>query len=139
MTLRYPIKITPDDNDTMLVTCPALPEVTTFGEDFADAERNAVDAIEEAIASRIADGRDVPPPRGPKANVVTIPTQTAIKVMLYRALEDEKITRAELQRRLSWKSRESVDRLFRIGHATRLEQFDAAFAALGRKVSISVD
>jgi hypothetical protein len=38
---------------------------------------------------------------------------------------------------LDWK-RESVDRLFRLNHATRLEQFDAAFRALGRRVEISV-
>ncbi len=37
MSLTYPIKLTPDDNGTFLVTCPALPEVTTFGEDEADA------------------------------------------------------------------------------------------------------
>ena len=29
MTARYLIKLEPDDNDTLLVTCPALPEVTT--------------------------------------------------------------------------------------------------------------
>ena len=68
-----------------------------------------------------------------------MPTQTAIKVMLYSVMGVEKITRAELQRRLHFKSRESVDRLFRIGHATRLEQFDAAFSALGRKVTVSVE
>ena len=33
MTVRYLIKLEPDDNDTLLVTCPALPEVTTFGDD----------------------------------------------------------------------------------------------------------
>ena len=42
----YPVVLTPDDNDTLLVTCPALPEVTTFGEDKADALRHAVDALE---------------------------------------------------------------------------------------------
>ena len=41
MTARYLIKLEPDDNDTLLVTCPALPEVTTFGEDEADALRHA--------------------------------------------------------------------------------------------------
>jgi antitoxin HicB len=40
-------------------------------------------------------------------------------------------------RRLNWK-RELVDRLFRLNHATRLEQFDAAFRALGHRVEISV-
>jgi antitoxin HicB len=27
----YRIELTPDDNDTFLVTCPALPGVVTFG------------------------------------------------------------------------------------------------------------
>jgi hypothetical protein len=33
----YPIELTPDDNGTLLVTCPDLPEVTSFGVDEADA------------------------------------------------------------------------------------------------------
>ena len=35
MSLTYPIKLEPDDNGTLLVTCPALPEVTTFGKNEA--------------------------------------------------------------------------------------------------------
>ncbi len=35
--LRYPVKLTRDDNGTMLVMAPDLPEVTTFGKDPADA------------------------------------------------------------------------------------------------------
>ena len=62
MMLRYPIKLEPDDNGTLLVTCPALPEVTTFGEDEEDAKRRAADAIEEALAARIADGTEIPQP-----------------------------------------------------------------------------
>jgi antitoxin HicB len=38
---------------------------------------------------------------------------------------------------LIWK-RESVYRLFRLDHASRLEQLEAAFAALGQAVSVSV-
>src|SRR5262249_26578170 len=52
MTLRYPVKLEADDNRTVLATCPSLPEVTTFGEDDADALVHAVDAIEEALAAR---------------------------------------------------------------------------------------
>jgi antitoxin HicB len=63
MSLAYPIKLEPDDNGTLLVTCPALPEVTTFGEDEADAIEHARDAIEEAIAARMADGGEVPEPK----------------------------------------------------------------------------
>ena len=119
------------------MTCPALPEVTTFGEDEADAIEHARDAIEEAIAARMADGREVPEPKGKSRVLVALPMQTSLKVELYRLLTLENVTRAELMRRLNWK-RESVDRLFRLNHATRLEQFDAAFRALGHRVEISV-
>ncbi|HEY0439110.1 MAG TPA: hypothetical protein VGD36_03480 [Xanthobacteraceae bacterium] len=53
------------------------------------------------------------------------------------ALRDAGITKAELARRLKW-NRESVDRLFRLDHASRLDQIEAAFKALGRKVDITV-
>jgi antitoxin HicB len=137
MMLGYRIKIEPDDNGTRLVTCPALPEVTTFGDDEADAMRRAVGAIEEAIAARMADGEDVPEghQRGPR--LVRLPALTVLKVELYRQLREAGMTRAELARRLGWK-RESVDRLFRLDHASRLEQLEAAFAALGQAVSVSV-
>ena len=35
--LRYPIVLTPDDNDTLLVTSPDFPELKSFGKDHADA------------------------------------------------------------------------------------------------------
>lgn len=137
MMLGYRIKIEPDDNGTLLVTCPALPEVTTFGDDEADAMRRAVGAIEEAIAARMADGEDVPGghQRGPR--LVRLPALTVLKVELYRQLREAGITRAELARRLGWK-RELVDRLFRLDHASRLQQLEAAFGALGQAVSVSV-
>ena len=52
--MEYPLVIEPDDNETLLVTCPDLPEVTTFGENEEDALRRADDAIEEALAARMA-------------------------------------------------------------------------------------
>jgi antitoxin HicB len=135
--LGYRVKLEPDDNGTLRVGCPALPEVTTFGDDKADAMRRAVGAIEEAIAARIAEGRDIPEghQRGP--GLVRLPALTVLKVELYRQLHEAGITRAELARRLGWK-RESVDRLFRLDHASRLEQLEAAFAALGQALSVTV-
>jgi len=150
MTLRYPIKLAPDDNGTLMVTCPLLPEVTSFGDDEADAMRHAVSAIEEALAARVDDGLDIPaPPTRASARsrasstryggrAVALPLMTALKVALYRALRETGITRAELMRRLGW-NRESVDRLFRLDHASRLDQIEAAFKALGRRVDLSIE
>jgi antitoxin HicB len=134
--LGYRIKLEPDQG-AILVTCPVLPEVTTFGEDNVDAMRRAVGAIEEALAARVADGEEIPDghQRGP--NLVRLPALTVLKVELYRQLRATGITRAELGRRLGWK-RESVDRLFRLDHASRIEQLEAAFAAFGQAVTVSV-
>jgi antitoxin HicB len=136
MTLRYPVKLTPDDNNTLLVTSPAFPEVTTFGEHKEDALRQARNAIEEAIAARIAAKQEIP--QSPAAiparlDKVQLPWQTELKVMLYHSLRKAKLTRAELARRLRW-PREQVDRLFRLDHASRLDQLEAAFKALGIRI-----
>ena len=136
--LAYRIDLEPDTNDTLLVTCPALPEVVTFGEDEEGAKRHAVDAIEEAIAGRIADGADVPvEDPGDDPSSVRLPLLSALKVLLYRELRRLGVTRAELARRLGW-HRESVDRLFRLDHASRPEQIEAAFEALGRRIDVQV-
>ena len=58
----YTVILEPDDNGALLVTCPDLPEVTTFGEDQKDALRRADAAIEEALAARIAHGEDIHAP-----------------------------------------------------------------------------
>ncbi len=57
MALAFRVHLMPDSNNSLLVTCPGLPEVTTFGEDWADAMRRARDAIEEALAAQNARER----------------------------------------------------------------------------------
>ncbi len=54
---QYQIEITPDDNDTFLITCPDLPEVTTFSEKLEDVDFYAQKAIDEALAARESNGQ----------------------------------------------------------------------------------
>jgi antitoxin HicB len=139
--LGYRIDIAPDDNETLLVTCPALPELTTFGETRDDAARRASGAVEEALAARMSDGRDIPPlerAADNDAGFAFLPIVTSLKVALYRAIREDGITRAELQRRMRLPHREQVDRLFRLDHASRFQQLEAAFHALDRDLEISV-
>lgn len=135
MSMGYQIELE-QDGDTILVTCHSLPEVNTFGDDEAEARVFASQAIEEALAARINDGRDIPAfDDGP--GVVFLPLLTRLKVALYRELAASGWTRAELMRRMNV-SRETVDRLFRLDHASRLDQIEAAMRALGREVEFSV-
>ncbi len=60
--IRYAVKLTKDDNGTILATVPDIPEAITFGEDQEDALARAADAIETAIMARIAAREDIPSP-----------------------------------------------------------------------------
>ena len=132
--LCYIIKLEEDDG-TLLVTSPDFPELTTFGEDHDEALVRAVDALEEAIAARIHDRRDIPMP-SPGDICVTLPTLTAVKVILYQGMRDQNIGKAELARRLGWHLPQ-VDRVLNVNHHSRLDQMDAALRAIGRRIEVT--
>ena len=133
--LSYPISLE-DDDGTVMVTSPDFPELTTFGDDRDEALARAVDALEEAIAARIHDGRDIPSPSDGKPRA-TLPTLTAIKVILYQGMRDQGIGKAELARRLGWHLPQ-VDRVLDVQHRSRLDRLDAALGAIGRRLEVRV-
>lgn len=139
--LRYRLNLEPDDNGTILVTSPDLP-IVTFGENKLDAIGRAPDAIMAILASLIDAREEVPVPdfdtAGDPDIIFLSPTlQTEMKVRLHNALLAAGMTRADLQRRLGWK-RESVDRLFRLDHGSRLDQLEQAFKALDKQIGVMV-
>ena len=128
----------PDDNETLLVTCPDLPEVTTFGEDEEDALRRAGDAIEEALAARMARHESIPSPSPLRGrNAVGLPPLTVAKVGLYQAMREAGIGKAELGRRLGWHGPQ-IDRLLDLRHRSKIEQIDQALRAVGKILVVSV-
>jgi antitoxin HicB len=84
MALAFRVHLIPDSDKSLLVTCPALPEVTTFGEDWADAMRRARNAIEEALAARMRRSEDVPLGETHGTNLVRVTTLFAFKAECYR-------------------------------------------------------
>ena len=132
--LAYPI-VLDDDDGSVLVTSPDFPEVTTFGEDRDEAVARATDALEEAIAARIHDSKDIPQPT-PGTVLAALPTLTAVKVMLYQGMREQGVGKAELARRLNWHLPQ-VDRVLDIQHNSRLDQMDAALAAIGRQLKVT--
>ena len=134
--LDYPVKLTADDNGTVLVTSPDFPELTTFGDDQDEALARAVDALEEAIAARVARRAEVPPPSRGEYRA-GLPTLTAVKVLLYQGMKDQNIGKAELARRLGWHLPQ-VDRVLDVQHHSRLDQMDAAFGAIGLRLHVTV-
>lgn len=135
--MDYPLVLTPDDNDTYLVTCPDLPEVTSFGEGVTDAVARGADAVQEAIAARMNSFTDIPRPSNGD-HYAHIPLYLDLKVQLFWALSDAGMKRADLVRLTDW-SRTKVDRLFNPNHENKLAQMEEAFAALDKTVLVELE
>jgi|SRR5579883_166519 antitoxin HicB len=137
MSLRYAVVLEPDDNNTILVTVPDLPEAITFGEDRDDAMIRAVDAIETALIARIAAREDIPSPKTTGATSVALPALSSAKVELYRLMRRQNVGKAELSRCLGV-ALPQIDRLLDLRHNSRLDALDRAFHALGHTMDLRI-
>ena len=126
------VTLTPDDNDTLLVTCPDLPEVTSFGETETEALKRAHEAVLTAIQGRILDRMELPAFRHPRkgAHAVDLGSRVASKVAIYRAMRARNWRKADLARAMKVPASD-IDRLLRLSHRTSHEAIDAALAAQG--------
>lgn len=137
--IKYRVKLTPDDNGTLLVTSPDFPDVITFGETREDALHYAVGAFREVIAARIHYKVPIPKPSRIKAGepFIMLPLQTEMKVRLYEALQENGMKKAELARMLNL-HRQEIDRRLDFKQSTSIGKIEAAFAALGKQLKIEV-
>ena len=136
MVLAYPIVLEEDDG-TVLDTSPDFPELVTFGEDRCEALVRAVAAPEEAVAARRSGNRDVLLPSSGGERVV-LPTRTAVKVMLYQGMREQRVCKAELARRLGWHLPQ-VGRVLDVEHRSRLDRTDAALGAIGKRLVVQAE
>ena len=137
--LSYPVKLTPDDNGTILVTAPDLPEVSTFGADKADALVRAADAIAAALKGRIRAREAIPAASAPRRGQrrVRLPAIVATKLELYRAMIETRTRKADLARKLGVHAPQ-IDRLLDLDHKSQLDQIEAAAKAIGRELHIEL-
>lgn len=118
---------------------PDVPGAQTFGDDEQEALARAVDALETMFMGLIEYREDIPRPRAPKRGekTVTLPALTVAKLELYQAMRAAGVGKAELARRLNCHLPQ-IDRLLNLAHASRLDQLEHAFSALGKRLEIAV-
>ncbi|ACB27661.1 type II toxin-antitoxin system HicB family antitoxin [Methylobacterium radiotolerans] len=134
--LRYPVVLTPDDDGSLLVTCPDLPEVTSFGDDEAEALIHGADAVATALKGRITARQPIPEPSPITDRSVALSSLIALKLELYRAMAETNVRKADLVRRLQVHPPQ-VDRLLDLDHDSRLDQLEAALTACGREIVVA--
>ena len=137
MTTRYAVSLAPDDNGTILVTVPDLPDALTFGEDREDALARAVDAIESALMGRMAAREDISEPKASGPDLVTLPALTSAKIEIYRLMRKAGVGKAEMARRLGV-ALPQIDRMLDLRHQSRLDFLERAFRALGYSLDLRI-
>jgi antitoxin HicB len=134
--MQFPIEFTPDENGTLLVTFPDIPEAITFGTDEADALSMAVEALETAFIAMMSDREDIPEPSPAKGRPTVSPTLLGeLKVAVYRAMRARGWRKADLARSLDVRPRQ-IDRLLDLRHASTVAQLEAALATCGRRAEV---
>ncbi len=139
--MKYPALFEPAEEGGFVITFPDVEGAITQGDDEQDAREMARDALITMLAHCIRHGKPILPPSQPKGRkyrMIELPAFVALKTELYMAFQESGIRKAEFARRLGI-PKTTVDRLFDFKNHTRLEQIEAAFAALGKRLSIEVE
>jgi antitoxin HicB len=136
--LIYPATLTPDGSG-YLVRFPDIPEALTQGRTRDEALDMATDALRTAMDFYVEDGRAVPMPSRVKRGQVGVelPPSIAAKVLLLNTMLEQRVSAAELARRLHT-SPQSVNRLVNLAHATKIDTVAVALKALGRHMELVV-
>jgi len=139
-SFTYPARINRDRAGRYLVTFPDMPRCATDGRTLAEALTEGADALEEAVAHRIVQGLEIPPPSQltKRQRAVSLSAQMSAKAALYLALRAAGISKSALARRLGVGEAE-VRRMLDPRHNTRLRRLEQALAALGQRLVVHAE
>jgi antitoxin HicB len=140
-TFVYPARFERGDKPGVIViTFRDLSEAITQGRGGKDALWQAADCLEEVIAGRIADGREIPQPsRASRSErLIPVPAPMAAKAALYLAMKGAGITNVDLARKLGCDEKE-VRRMLDPRHPTKLPRINEALELLGKRLVVSVE
>ncbi len=125
------------DGKFLVVTFPDIPEAITYGNNRAHALEMAKEVLELAMDFYFEDQRPVPMPSKPKRGqaVVELPVSVAAKVLLLNEMLRQKVRPIDLARRIGT-TKQEVNRLTDLRHATKIDRIDAAMRALGKRLTV---
>jgi antitoxin HicB len=138
--LQYPANLKADKKGGFVVTFRDIPEAITQGEDAEDALKHAQDALETAMEFYFDDRRQVPMPSAPKRGdrLVSLPVSESFKVLLLNEMVKQGVKPAELARRMNT-SKQEVNRITTLRHATKVDRIADALKALGKRLTVNLN
>jgi antitoxin HicB len=139
MRYVYPVVLDPEpDGSAVNVSFPDVPEALTWGDDEREALELAEDCLVTALSCYVRAGKPLPKPRHARGRrMIPVPPLVATKLALYSALREQRVSAAELARRLG--VGENVIRaLLDLKRRTHLGQLERALAELGVQLEVTV-
>ena len=133
--LQYPVRLT-TEGEHILVDFPDFPEAHTFGGTRKEALARASDALLTVIDAYMKDRQRLPQPSRGRVKV-NVPPLAVPKIELYNAMQQKRITKAELGRRLGWHMPQ-VDRVLDVRHSSRMDRLQQALQAVGCRLEVTV-
>jgi antitoxin HicB len=121
-----------------VVTFPDFGYGVTQGETDEEALEMAQDLLLLTVEDYIREGKPLPTAtrrRGGRFRPVPLPALQCAKVDLYTAFLESGLKKAEFARRIGI-PKTHIERLFSLRHHSRLNQIEAAFAALGKRLHV---
>jgi antitoxin HicB len=140
LNISYPAFFEPIEDGWLLATFPDVPGAITNGEDYSATYDLAQDALGIMLDSYIWDHAALPPRSRPTKDqvVVELSALDSSKLALCLEMAKAKLTKTELAARLGVDEKEAR-RILAVGHNTKLDTLEAAFKAIGRKITIQVE
>ena len=135
--LEWPVKLQRQEDGSILVTFPDIPEALTESDTEAGALMQGQDCLIAALGGYVGDRRAVPWPSPARGRVtVALPALVAAKIALYDAMRAEQVGNTALAGRLGL-TEGAVRRLVDLDHRSHIGQIETALRALGRRLTVA--
>jgi antitoxin HicB len=138
--MEYPALFEHQPEGGYLITFPDFEWGVSQGDAEEDSRMMATALLQTMIQKHIRDGERLPKAsrlRGRKYRLIRLPAMQAAKAELYRQFSSSGLRKSDLASRMGI-PKTVVDRLF-LDHHTRMNQIEAAFEALGKRIGIVVE
>lgn len=136
-SVAWPVELAPQEDGTILVSFPDIPEALTEGETESDAMAQAQDCLVAALGGYVAARCAIPRPTPAHGRpMITLPALAAAKVALYVTMLAKKISNTALAAQLGL-SEGAVWRLIDLDHRSHIGQIEKALRVLGQRLTVS--
>jgi antitoxin HicB len=138
--MEYAALFEPAEEGGFVITIPDFGWGVSQGDTEEESREMAAALLQTLVQEHIRKGEAIPKPtrpRGRNYRLVGLSALQSAKAELYMAFRASGIRKAELARRLGI-PKTTVDRLFDLDHRSRLDQLEAAFAALGKRLAVEI-